>query len=98
MKLKPATEALAFRIWAYAHPLGWNCTIMDVAEALEVHPNRVNGTCVAKGWLRRFRASGAEVARSASQDSPSNGSANGYAFGTTPTEKVGGVGEWGLDA
>lgn len=97
MKLKPATEALAYRIWCFAQPLGWNCTIVDVADALGVTPHRVTTTCMHKGWLRRFRAGVTEVARSARQDSPYSGVTNGHAF-TAPTEKVGGVGEWGLDA
>lgn len=56
-RFNPVVEALAFRIWAYATPLGWNCTILEIAGALDVSAHRVSGTCIAKGWLHRLRNS-----------------------------------------
>ncbi len=51
----PKAEALAFRIWAYAEPLGWNCSILEISEALSVSPQRVSGMCQSKNWLQRLR-------------------------------------------
>lgn len=64
MKLKPASEALAYRIWAYAKPIGWDCTVVEIAEALEEHTSRVSNVCHIKGWLPRLRAGVGEVLRS----------------------------------
>lgn len=51
----PKSEALAFRIWAYASPLGWDCTINDIAEELDEKVRRVGRICQNKGWLSRLR-------------------------------------------
>jgi hypothetical protein len=53
--LQPKTHALAYRIWAYCEPLGWNVTIEDVAEALDVKEPRVLHVSKVKGWQTRFR-------------------------------------------
>lgn len=55
MALSPRSEALAFRIWAYCEPLGWDVTMQDVADALGVHCNRVVRMAGLKGWSGRFR-------------------------------------------
>lgn len=73
MKLKPATEALAYRIWAYAKPLGWDCTVVEIAEALGASTSAVANTCHRKGWIPRLRAGSADVARSRRIDGPSGG-------------------------
>ena len=51
------TEALAFRIWAHCEPLGWDCTVKDVAEALGVRWQRVNAICHHRNWTNRLRHS-----------------------------------------
>jgi len=51
----PKSEALAFRIWAYAEPLGWDCTVKDIAEELGESWQRVSRVCVLKGWASRLR-------------------------------------------
>ena len=56
MKLSPESEALAFRIWAYANPLGWDCTYADAADYLKENRQRVVTICSLKGWTHRFRA------------------------------------------
>lgn len=56
--MTPRSEALAFRIWQYADPLGWDCTTGEVAEAIGVSTARVARVCRMKGWKRRLRASG----------------------------------------
>ena len=53
--LSPATQALAYRIWAHCQPIGWNCTIAEIADALGVDWRRVQSTMVLKGWSGRVR-------------------------------------------
>lgn len=55
--LSPATQALAYRIWAHCQPIGWNCTIMEIADALGVDWHRVNWVLRQKGWNGRVRVS-----------------------------------------
>lgn len=54
-KLSAKSEALAFRIWAYASPIGWDCTIHDVAQALGVSARSVGAVALHKRWSERFR-------------------------------------------
>jgi hypothetical protein len=56
MKLSPTTEAMAFRIWQYAEPLGWNCTHADVAKAIGETTQRVRRVCELKEWNGRMRS------------------------------------------
>ena len=51
------TEALAYRIWAHCEPLGWDCTVKDVAEALDVKWQLVNAICRCRKWTSRMRHS-----------------------------------------
>ena len=53
--MNPKSEALAYRIWAYASPLGWDCTVKDIAEELGESWQRVNRVCQLKGWQGRMR-------------------------------------------
>lgn len=55
-RLSPRTEVLAYRIWGWARDCGWDCTMLDVAEALGEPLQRVNRAAVLKGWQGRFRA------------------------------------------
>jgi len=55
MKLSPSSEALAFRIWAYAHPKGWDVLLADVAKDLNVSIAQVRWVVTAKRWKSRFR-------------------------------------------
>lgn len=52
----PRTEALAYRIWAYASPRGWDVTGKDIAEALDLSFGVVGMVLQAKGWHNRTRA------------------------------------------
>ncbi|QQA43939.1 hypothetical protein [Pelagovum pacificum] len=58
MKLSPRSEALAYRIWGHCTPIGWNCTMREVAEALEEDRSRISSIANKKGWSDRFRRSG----------------------------------------
>jgi hypothetical protein len=49
------TEALAYRIWGYATPLGWNCTSAEVADSLGETPARIRRVSQLKKWTSRFR-------------------------------------------
>jgi len=55
----PRTEALAYRIWAYAAPREWNVTGKDIAEALGLPFGAVGMVLQAKGWHNRTRAGSA---------------------------------------
>lgn len=63
MSFKPKSEALAFRIWAHARALGWNCSIAELAEALNENINRVRAIVVHKKWTNRLRVSEKFVSR-----------------------------------
>jgi uncharacterized protein YjcR len=65
MTISARTHALRYRIWAYANPKGWDCTIADIADALDVSPNLVRATLQHAGWTQRIRlASQASYERS----------------------------------
>lgn len=49
-------EALAFRIWQAAEPLGWNLTRRDLAEMLDEPTRRIAWAVIEKGWGSRLRA------------------------------------------
>lgn len=60
MKSRPKTEALAYRIWAYAEPRGWDVTSAEIATALSepgrrLTPQKVANLCRVRGWSRRMR-------------------------------------------
>jgi hypothetical protein len=54
--MKPASEALAYRIWALCQPRGWGMTLKDCAEELGENINRVRAVSGHKGWADRFKA------------------------------------------
>lgn len=49
------TRALRYRIWAYASPRGWDCTIAEVADALGEAIRTVSAISIRAGWASRFR-------------------------------------------
>lgn len=53
--MKPASEALAYRVWALCQPRGWGMTLKDCADELGENVNRVRAVAHHKGWLGRFR-------------------------------------------
>ncbi|WP_372837331.1 hypothetical protein [Puniceibacterium confluentis] len=55
--LSVRAQALAYRIWGYASPLGWDVTAGQIAGALGVDPRRVGRIVAARGWGTRLRAS-----------------------------------------
>ena len=49
------TQTIAFRLWAYATPRGWDCTVTEAADALDVSLRALMGAIRVKGWGERFR-------------------------------------------
>jgi hypothetical protein len=47
--------ALAYRIYCYANPLGWDCTATEVADAIRSTPRAVAKVASLKGWSGRLR-------------------------------------------
>ena len=67
------TEILAFRIWAFAHPKGWDCTLQELADELDESVGRISAVCREKGWSARLRRAAAHYnglngVRSAARD------------------------------
>jgi hypothetical protein len=52
------TEAVAFRIWAFANPKAWDCSIYEISDAINEAPQRIAAVCRSKNWNSRLRASG----------------------------------------
>ena len=55
--MSPRLEAYAFRIWRFAEPLAWNCTIGEIAEGTGIHGPTIGHVCNVKDWRRRLRTS-----------------------------------------
>ena len=53
--MTPRTMATAYRIWAFASPLGWDVTAGEIGEALGITPQAVGHVCRIKGWGTRLR-------------------------------------------
>lgn len=54
--MTPKANATAFRIWQHCEPIGWDITIPEIAEALDVDARIVSRIINAKGWSSRVRA------------------------------------------
>ena len=54
-RFNPRAAALAYRIWAYCAPRGWNCTITEIADELGEKRNAISLMCYRKKWLDRLR-------------------------------------------
>jgi hypothetical protein len=53
--MNPKSMALAYRIWCYANPLGWDCTAAEIADDLREPVQRVQRICSHRGWNRKLR-------------------------------------------
>lgn len=65
--MTPKSEALAFRIWAYCEPRGWDVNVTEIAENLEAPLGRVVGVLAGKKWLNRVRSSSSSFRHRAHQ-------------------------------
>ena len=54
--MNPRQQALAYRIWALAEPVGWDLTPTALAEELDVSVQQVRWILRKKGWSTRVRA------------------------------------------
>ena len=59
----PPVEALAYRIWGWARLRDWDCSLVEVAEALDEPVVLVARVAALKGWKGRFRVTVREIAR-----------------------------------
>ncbi len=50
----PRTSALAFRIYIHARERGWNTTVLEIAEDLDIAPTTVSGICNYMRWNYRL--------------------------------------------
>ena len=50
------TEAVAYRIWAFATPKGWDLTIREIADGIDEPLGRVRRIVVSRGWHHRLRS------------------------------------------
>lgn len=48
-------QGIAFLIWRYADPRGWNVTYGEVAEHLQLSHQEIATISRVKGWANRFR-------------------------------------------
>ena len=55
--MSPKAQAIAYRLWAYATPRGWDCTVTEAADALGVTRQAIAAVARCKGWGERFRSS-----------------------------------------
>ena len=53
--MTPRSQALAYRIWARAEPVGWDVSIRELAAELNASRQTILAVCRAKGWLTRLR-------------------------------------------
>jgi len=53
--MTPRGHTIAYQIWAYANPRGWDCTIAECADAIGVNRLLVGRIVHAKDWSSRFR-------------------------------------------
>jgi len=65
-KLSPRSETLAFRIWSYAGPRGWDLTLQELADGLGETMEKVRSICMLKRWGGRLRVTSCDVNASAS--------------------------------
>ncbi|WP_347139457.1 hypothetical protein [Paracoccus sp. SSK6] len=53
--MRPATMALAYRIWGDCRLHGWSRTVAEIADSLGEDPARVRRVAQVKNWLPRMR-------------------------------------------
>lgn len=52
----PRTHTHRYRIWGYCEPRGWDVTIPEIAEALDLSVGTVSNVIKAARWSNRVRA------------------------------------------
>ena len=54
-KSSPRAMATAYRAWDWCETHGWEHTLAEIADALDVHPDHLRGVMQSRGWLNRVR-------------------------------------------
>jgi hypothetical protein len=55
MNLSPNSETVAYLAWVEAEKTGWDLTVKQCAEAIDVNPRKLQMIVNLKGWMNRFR-------------------------------------------
>ena len=63
MTVSPKTQALRYRIWAYANPRGWDVTYNEVADAIGEPVRSVASVIQHAKWASRMRVAERHVVR-----------------------------------
>lgn len=50
------TETQKFIIWCAAESRGWDLTVRELADMVDMIPQRVGRICAAAGWTHRLRS------------------------------------------
>ena len=53
--MHPRRERIALQIYQIAEPLGWDITVTELAERLNLTRSEVGWICNKKGWMPRLR-------------------------------------------
>jgi hypothetical protein len=61
-------ETIAFLMWRYCEPRGWDCTARDVGGAIGVSYQTIGHVAKVKGWTTRLRTWRHDVFRPDSSD------------------------------
>jgi hypothetical protein len=54
--MTPRAQSIAFQIWRYCEPLGWNVTLQELADETNTTKARIGRILKAKKWHTRIRA------------------------------------------
>ena len=58
MTVSAKTQAVLYRIWAFAEPRGWDCTVTEIAEHLNMSASHIGSILKCKAeWRNRLRVS-----------------------------------------
>lgn len=55
--MNPKVEAIAYRVWGYCKDRGWNDSVPDIADALDLPMPTVRAVVRVKGWNNRLPSS-----------------------------------------
>jgi hypothetical protein len=58
--ISPRMEANAFRIWQFANPREWDCSIEEIEAATGIRAQTIGYALAVKGWKGRLRAGRSE--------------------------------------
>ena len=53
--MHPRRERIALQIYQIAEPLGWDITVTELADRLDLSRSEVGWICSKKGWMPRLR-------------------------------------------